>query len=53
MPTHAIDDRLDHPPIDLFSPPMTLDLLQQGRDESIIVILDHAQEKVFFPLHKR
>ena len=48
--THAIDDRLDHPTVDLFSVPMTLDLLQECRDESIVIILDHAEEKVLFPL---
>lgn len=32
---------------------MTLDLLQERRDESILIILDHAEEKVFFPLDER
>lgn len=40
--THAVDDRLDHPTIDLLSVPMALDLLQEGRDESVVVVLDHS-----------
>jgi hypothetical protein len=51
--THAINDRLDHPAIDLLSISMALDLLQEGRDESVIVVLDHPQEEMFFPLDER
>jgi hypothetical protein len=40
--THAINDRLDHPAIDLLSVSMALDLLQESRDESVIVVLDHS-----------
>jgi hypothetical protein len=40
--THAVDDRLDHPAIDLLSVSMALDLLQESRDESVVVILDHS-----------
>lgn len=40
--THAVDDRFDHPTIDLLSVSMALDLLQEGRDESVIVVLDHS-----------
>lgn len=51
--THAVDNRLYHPTIDLLSVPMALDLLQEGRDESVVVVLDHSQEEVFLPLDER
>jgi hypothetical protein len=50
--THAIENRLDHPAINLFPIPMSFNLLQDRRDQAVVAVLGHSQEEMLLPLHQ-